>query len=381
MDRKPTVWNLEEHTRAKHQLMDHYISAWFPIRTIQGHNKRVVFLDGFAGPGTYSDGEPGSPLIALEALVSSLHFDQLAGTTFEFVFVEKRPDRFRRLQVEISEFWRSRGGKPPNVNVHPLQMDFVDAASKVLPDLRGTAPMFAFIDPFGWSVPMAAIRDCLADKGCEVLFTFMHEYVNRFITTSKQDTSRTFMEMFGVNDDEYAEVGNLQGEKRKKHLRDKYLSQLRHEAGFEYVRPFEVRDIRRNRTIYFLMFGTHSTRGLDVMKQAMWKLDPEQGVLFAGLTTGAPLLFEPEPHLLPLLTAIQERFGGETVEVETIEEFVITETDFTSSHYKGILREMETEGTLECVSSRQRRYSYPPDCRLRILPCRQSLRPSLPFGS
>ena len=381
MDNKPTVWDMEEHTRAKHQLISNYIRAWFPIRTIQGHNKRVVFLDGFAGPGTYTAGEPGSPLIAMKALISSPHFKQLAGTTFEFVFVEKRPDRFQRLREEISDFWRSRGGKPPNVNVHPLQMDYVEVARSVLPNLRGTAPMFAFIDPFGWSVPMSAISDHLADQGCEVLFTFMYESVNRFITTPKQDTSRTFMEMFGVSDDQYADLGNLQGRERKKHLRDKYISQLRNQAGFKYVKPFEVRDIRRNRTIYFLMFGTHSTRGLDVMKQAMWKLDPEQGVLFAGLTNGAALLFEPEPHLLPLHTSIRERFGGETVKVEAIQDFVITETDYTSFHYKGVLKEMETQGTLECVSRRDRRYSYLPSYRLRILPSGQSLRPSLPFAS
>lgn len=241
--------------------------------------------------------------------------------------------------------------------------------------------MFAFIDPFGWSVPMSAIRDCLADQGCEVLFTFMYESVNRFITTPKQDTSRTFAEMFGVNDEQYADIRDLQGEERKRSLRDKYTAQLTDQAGFKYVRPFEVRDIRRNRTIYFLMFGTHSIRGLNVMKQAMWKLDPEQGVLFAGLTSGAPLLFEPEPHLLPLRASIRERFGGETVEVKAIEDFVIVETDYTSLHYKGVLKDMETQGTLECLSRRKRRYSYLPDYRLRILPSGQSLRPSLPFDS
>ena len=75
---------MEEHTRAKHELLKKYLEAWFPILAIQGHQERVIFLDGFAGPGIYDGGEPGSPVIALETLINHNSFSQLAGTTFQF---------------------------------------------------------------------------------------------------------------------------------------------------------------------------------------------------------------------------------------------------------------------------------------------------------
>jgi three-Cys-motif partner protein len=63
---KETVWPLEPHSFGKHIVLRRYLKAWLPILgTTQG---RIVFIDGFAGPGEYTGGEQGSPIIALEAL-------------------------------------------------------------------------------------------------------------------------------------------------------------------------------------------------------------------------------------------------------------------------------------------------------------------------
>ncbi|MYH72240.1 MAG: three-Cys-motif partner protein TcmP, partial [Acidimicrobiia bacterium] len=62
-----TVWSIEPHTAAKHELLKHYLNAWFPI--LASRERRIMFLDGFAGPGIYSDGSPGSPVIALRTLL------------------------------------------------------------------------------------------------------------------------------------------------------------------------------------------------------------------------------------------------------------------------------------------------------------------------
>ena len=171
----------------------------------------------------------------------------------------------------------------------------------------------------------------LASDRCEVLFTFMSDQVNRFVTVPEE--AERYAQLFGTED--YSEAGDLKGDDRKLFLRDLYVRQLREMAGFTFAKPFEFRDLDRGtRTMYFLMFGTNHIRGLDLMKKAMWKLDPERGVLFAGLTGGDPFLFEPKPDLARLEAAIRGRFVGETVGIEDIERFVITETDFTSTHYK-----------------------------------------------
>ena len=62
---KDTIWPIEPHTAAKHQILRKYLDAWLPI--LGTYNNRMLYIDGFAGPGEYTGGEPGSPIIALEA--------------------------------------------------------------------------------------------------------------------------------------------------------------------------------------------------------------------------------------------------------------------------------------------------------------------------
>jgi three-Cys-motif partner protein len=64
---KTATWPLDPHTLAKHDLIRRYLGGWFPI--LAKYNGRVVFLDGFAGPGVLDDGNPGSPIIAMETLL------------------------------------------------------------------------------------------------------------------------------------------------------------------------------------------------------------------------------------------------------------------------------------------------------------------------
>lgn len=61
-----TVWEMELHTQAEHDILRGYLVAWLPI--MAKYNSRLVYVDGFAGPGVYTDGSPGSPIIVYEQL-------------------------------------------------------------------------------------------------------------------------------------------------------------------------------------------------------------------------------------------------------------------------------------------------------------------------
>src|SRR5947209_4352419 len=66
----PVLWELDDHTRAKHRVLRAYLDAWLPVMGQQALKfrdgadpPRLLLVDGFAGPGRYSRGEPGSRLI------------------------------------------------------------------------------------------------------------------------------------------------------------------------------------------------------------------------------------------------------------------------------------------------------------------------------
>src|SRR5713226_2068943 len=140
-----TIWPLEPHTAAKHEVLKLYLQAWFPI--LNKRHQKVIYVDGFCGPGRYKGGEPGSPLIVLQ--LAANHTQTLTGDII-FWFIDKDEKRIDHLKSELASF-----PTPSNFKItashgrfdHKLEtlLDRIDQKHAQL------APSFIFIDPFGFS--------------------------------------------------------------------------------------------------------------------------------------------------------------------------------------------------------------------------------------
>ena len=97
MQPKSTIWDLEPHTAAKHEILSRYVQAWAPILS-QGNFPHLVFVDGFAGPGRYSKGEEGSPVIAVKAVTGQ---PRPIRAKVDFHFIELDEKRAHHLTSEI----------------------------------------------------------------------------------------------------------------------------------------------------------------------------------------------------------------------------------------------------------------------------------------
>lgn len=115
---KSVVWKLEPHTKAKHEILRRYLGGWFPI--LGKYNKRIVYIDGFCGPGKYENGEDGSPIIALQ-IAKGMHKKGLISKA-TFLFVEDDKARIEKLEQEITAL------NPPNdFETHQFNTNFEDA--------------------------------------------------------------------------------------------------------------------------------------------------------------------------------------------------------------------------------------------------------------
>jgi three-Cys-motif partner protein len=365
-----TAWLLEPHTKAKHEILRRYLGAWFPILTSGGRNRRVIFLDGFAGPGRYSAGEPGSPIIALNTLVNHPHFAKLDKTEFAMILVEEDPDRFTSLQAEVAAFWAEQpGGQPLNVKVHLRNGRFADVANEIMDQLDAEghqlAPTFAFVDPFGFKgVPMTTIARLVKNSKSEVFFNFMFNAVNRWITHPEEYIQVHLEDLYGC--DAYQQAAALEAAERKAFLHGLYAQQLHDVAGRKYVHSFEMVGMS-GKSAYSLFFGTQHITGLKVMKDAMWSIDPTTGVRFSDRLADQDVLFQPEPDFRPLRAGIFQSFAGRTVSVETIEHYVLVETPYKASHYKKhVLKPLQDEGLVQPVSGQGKYGTYPAGIVLRF---------------
>lgn len=343
-DKLPTVWQLEPHTRAKHELLKRYLGGWFPI--LSKWRGRVLFLDGFAGPGIYANGEPGSPSMALETLLNHDHLNAMDGCEFQFVFNERNADRYEHLKKVVRELERKHSGFPRNINVHLFNSSFTELAADILQDLgdRHLAPTFAFLDPFGYQdVPMALIKYLLSYPGCELFIYFDYNSVNRFATAGNVD--QHFEQLYGT--DEFKNAPPAGRPERKKFLHDLYEDQLSTVCGFDYVQSFEMVN-SQNRTGYYLFFCTRNIKGLSKMKEAMWKIAPMGDYRFSDLLAGQPVLFEKDVDTNRLQQELLRHFRGKTVPIEEVEKYVVAHTPYCAIHVRQkTLAPMQKKGLID----------------------------------
>lgn len=358
---KDVVWPLEPHTKGKHEVLRHYLEAWFPILGLtQG---RIVFIDGFAGPGEYAGGEKGSPLIALD--VFRKHGAKFKAEV-QFGFIEKDAKRAAHLKALID---RMKPSLPKGCDVGVLTGAFDETMTGVLDMLdsqgKKLAPAFVMVDPFGVSdTPMAVIERVLRGFKTEVYVSFMYRDINRFKAT--KEFEKPLIDLFGT--EEWRKGIDLEGEAKKDSFYGLYESQLR-KAGAKHVLHFDLYE--GHQLVYAIFFATRHWLGADRMKQAIWKVAPFGEFAFRGTRSTQLTLGLETVDYSPLRKAVQDRFRGKGfVTVEGVTEFVGSDqTDFhTGQLKKSVLVPMEKEKLIDVdPKTRNKQRTFPDGTKMRFL--------------
>jgi three-Cys-motif partner protein len=298
---KKTLWPLDPHTRGKHLVLKSYLDAWLPI--LGTWNGRILFIDGFAGPGEYEGGEPGSPIIALNALKNHVAQAKITAEVV-FDFIEKDPDRAAHLQSLISA---NKKALPSKCKINVMNAAFDAALTSVLDAIeeqkKHLAPAFVMIDPFSVSdTPMGVVARILQNPRCEVYVSMMYEYINRFKTSP--EFAPHLDGLFGTN--QWRDGIDIEdADARKDFYFDLNKKQLR-SAGAKHVVHFELYE--GNRRVYAIFFGTQHWKGADRMKQAIWKVVPFGDFAFRGTHSSQLVLGIAAPDFDPLRSSLRRQF-------------------------------------------------------------------------
>lgn len=341
MTTEPVLWPLDDHTRAKHRVLRSYLSAWLPVmgqtavKTVaRGTDRpRLLLVDGFAGPGRYETGEEGSPLIMLRTLLEHDVFERMGEVDFLYLFIEHDPRRVEHLEQEVE-----RIDRPANVKISIERGEFETTFGEIVEDVhrregRELVPTFAFIDPFGYAAAsMSLAGRFLEFPRCEALVFLPLSYVNRFLTREGQESAMT--SLFGS--ESWREAIDLSGAKRSEFLLALFEEELRSQGHVRYVRSFQLRT--KDGNDYRLVFATPHERGLDLMKDAMWSVDPLEGIRYVARTDeGQEVLFSSDPNAVdtrPLLAQLRQKFGTGWFTIEEARQATLLETPYRSAHLK-----------------------------------------------
>jgi len=357
---KPTVWKAEDHTLAKHRILRDYLHAWLPI--LGSHNPVVRVVDGFAGPGEYEDGEPGSPLIMLDAYLDHVH-RAIIRAKVEFAFIESRADRIGHLRRVVA---KRLAGVEPKPNVRLVEGSFDANIESILrADGSSRPPTFVFIDPFGWTASAMSMTSAIVGlERYEALIYVPLPYIARFVADPA--VAESLSRLFG--DDSWKAAALEEGlPERVRLLHDAFEAALRQHC--RYVRAFEIQPAS-NRG-YTLFFSTNHAKGLEKMKEVMWKLDPDDGSKYGDSTDYDQLtFFGAGPDYLELERLLTERYGRGEFSIEEAEDYVIKDTPYAASHLRrSTLAVAEREGRLAGRKPRgtRKKCTYAPGTLLRFL--------------
>lgn len=298
-------WEADPHTRAKHALYAHYLAKWMPIM-VRGWGANITYAEGFAGPGVYLDGSPGSPVIAMRTLVSDPTIrTKVKNGGIRFVFVDQDQRCIDRLPSELAKAAlpvRLDELAQHGIHVAIEKGDCEPLLTKVLAkEGAWNRPILAVLDTWGGAVSHELVRRIAGNPGSEVIITMQPQYFARF--ASSEDISHGDR-VFGNPD--WRQVMDQPAETKGRWLLERYRRTIQ-EAGFPYVLDFELID-KRGHSL-FLVFGTTHEKGLTKMKEAMWEVDDVNGVGYRDPRdpNQETLAIEIEPQTAPLKRLILDR--------------------------------------------------------------------------
>lgn len=331
---------------------------------------RARIIDGFAGPGEYEDGQIGSPLIALQTLLTHPDKkvqDAIHKGTVELIFIERDPRRSEHLQRLLTEQKQNRADVP-KLQPSIITGTFLEKMEKLLTlmehqnNINRPIPTFVFIDPFGYShAPLSIIRRIMSLPMCEVLVNFMYDEINRFLGVSDPVRQQYYDRLFGTDQWRQVAQQSANADERRNLLHDLYRHQLLSAGKARYVRSFQMRN-KYNATDYFLFFGTNSIRGLEEMKRAMWGVDQTGGFEFSDFSNPYQPLLLTEPNYADLQRLLANQFKGQIASIAAIKEYVLAETPYVIFK-KEALRPMELTSKLRVINppSKRKKGTFPND--------------------
>jgi len=305
----------------KHGVLRRYLRVFVSKVGSTARGGKVYYLDGFAGPGRYTDGTPGSPALAIQTADALAEIRDLQG-----ICVEADAETFGELSDLLSD--------------HPNWTAVNEPLEACLPRLLDTigddSPLFVFLDPFGLQAPFDLVADVLrrVQRGTgptELLLNFSLPGFRRnagHLTSDKEYPARS---TFVARVDErlggtwWQDIWRTEASDRERQVAEEYLRRLRLAGGVGwgwFMTP--VSDRWEGPPSYLLMFLSRHRDGLwafneslslareDFMRFQGRGASDAQGQLFTEADEWVDEITRNIEHLLDNATSLtpQDNLGG-----------------------------------------------------------------------
>jgi three-Cys-motif partner protein len=341
--------NLLEHSEAKVKLYGTYLAKYLNILARNQFVEKIFLFDLLCGEGVYSNGEKGSPVIALEAIKNHYYANNQTCPNMTIWLNDIGSSELEQGVLKIDRV--KRFGKniyrPNNVIVEYLNEDYesiYEKAIQLVTDTRKAKGLF-FIDPYGYkAIKPDDIRKMLAGNNTEVLLWLPASFMYRFANTVTHSDFRGgeplrefIFTLFGNTPPIFKSIYDF-----IERITENFRIFLKDIDVF--VDSFTLE--RGGGNVYCLFFFTSHIKGYETMLSTKWDMDENRG---KGFTINkAPSFSEIQLSGYPQKLRDFISSGNSRTNSE-LYKFGL-ENGFLPKHTNEILKGWKSDGSLEVFS-------------------------------
>jgi len=330
--RLPAVWDADAHTIAKIAILKGYLNAWFRILGKTRKGQTILYVDGFAGPGYYTNHSEGSPLAAIHAAKDALREldKEFIAQKIHCAFIENRADRFKFLTEALT-----CADGFTKLGITKAQCEFVNGIeivrNEVPAPFSGDGPLFVFADPFGGTgIPFETFATCMHGSSAELLINLDADGIARiFAAENNNGRDAQLTELFGCDQwqNELTAVNDFK--QLSVQILDLYKKRLRTLPGVKYIWSFAMRG-KDDALNYHLVFATKHPLGMEKMKEAMKAIDKTGSYSFSDAHVNQQVLFRADNEEV-YAEAMFQALKGKTLSMEAAKDYALNETPFLNA--------------------------------------------------
>ncbi len=256
----------------KDQVLGSYMSPYLAKVNKLGYP--ILLIDGYAGPGVFGDGKPGSPLLMCQAA------EKFAKGKYRAIFINKDENHHKKLEGIIQKAnWSGSAQAILGDSTVLLQ---------TLPATFKNQTVFIYLDPFGLKGCEFELLMPFLDRNpqfsTEVILTMNMPVVHRLATRHavkegrQNDQIRSYHQILSkvFGGDYWQKImwqDKASSEEREFQLIEAYRAKLAHYLPFTGSCP--VRERTDSRIKYFIVFASRNKDALvllnDIMANAYFK--------------------------------------------------------------------------------------------------------------
>lgn len=343
-----------EQSLIKATIVTKYFWAWAKViigakrRYLHLAEKKIAYVDLFAGPGRYKDGSDSTPILVLKSAIEDPDIRECLVTLFN----DKDEANTRSLEHEIKAI--------PNLHLlkHEPEVLNEEVGDRIVQKFEQTRliPTLCFVDPWGYKgLSLRLVNSVLKNWGCDCIFFFNYnrismgllnpcvvEHMNALFGSERADDLRHRLKGMAPSDREMAIVNEL--------------TLALGELGGKYLLPFRFKNEKGLRTSHHLVFVSKHVRGYAIMKEIMaeYSSKKDQGVPSFEYNLADeryPTLFELTRPLDDLADMLVRDFAGRTLIMKKVYEQHHVGKPYIKRNYKEVLIKLEIDGRVLATPS------------------------------